>query len=313
MAMRAHVSSLSVVLRFVLTALVWVALAEAQQVGHKFLGGLGLLAGSQPDSGFYVINQFLSYGANEVFDGAGHRIPVGLDLDVLGNQVGFQVTFRLAPSLYMNASASAPVSHLGRGSNQPEASLDEFGLGDVYVQPIRIGWKMTQVDVVAGYAFYAPTGLYVPQNGGIGFGQWTHQFSLGGAVYFDRAKTWNISALASYDLNQRKQGIDITRGDTIQFQGGAGKILRRAGKTLPRVNMGLAGYGLRQVRADRGADLPDALRGARELDLGLGPEIDVTVAPIHSQISVRYCRDIEVKARQMGQILVIQLAIVARR
>jgi hypothetical protein len=88
---------------------------------------------------------------------------------------------------------------------------------------------------------------------------------------------------------------------------------RPRGKILQTVNVGLAGYGLWQVRDDRGADLPAALRGARDLDLGVGPELDSTLAPIRSQITLRYCRDIAAKSRPLGQILVIQLTILARR
>jgi hypothetical protein len=301
-------------LAFAVGALLWAAPAQAQQLGHKVLGSLGLFAGSQPNSGLYVVDEFASYGANELFDRFGNRVPVGLDLDAWANPVGFQLTFKLPrPSMYMNVSAAAPIASVSLQTNQPLASVDTFGLGDVYVQPMKIGWKMPQLDIVAGYAFYAPTGLYVPRgSGGIGLGQWTHEFSLGSTVYFDRAKTWSISGLASYDLNQRKEGIDITRGDTIQFQGGIGKTLRRPGKTLRSLDMGLAGYGLWQVRADRGADLPDALRGARDLDLGLGPEMDVSLAPIRSRITVRYCRDVVVKARPLGLVLVIALTIMVR-
>jgi hypothetical protein len=165
---------------------------------------------------------------------------------------------------------------------------------------------MTQMDIVSGYAFYAPTGLFTPRgNGGIGLGQWTHEFSLGSAVYFDHAKTWHISGLASYDLNQRKRGIDITRGDIIQIEGGAGKTLRS-------IDVGLATYALWQVRDDRGADLPEPLRGARDRAFGLGPEIDITLAPIRSRITVRYCHDVVVKARPLGQVLVVGLTIMAR-
>jgi hypothetical protein len=313
--MRTRLPSRSVVLIFVLMALIWAVPAEAQQLGHKVLGSLGLLAGSQPDSGLYVIDQFASYGANELFDREGHRIPVALDLDVWANPVGVQETFKLPwPSMYMNVSLAAPVAHVSLQSDQPLASVDTLGFGDVYVQPVKIGWKTTQTDIVAGYAFYAPTGLYVPRaSGSVGNGQWTHEFSLGGALYFGRAKTWHISALGSIDLNQRKERIDITRGDTIQFQGGAGKTLRRAGKILPSVDLGLAGYGLWQVRDNRGAALPAVLHGARDFDLGMGPEIDLTLAPIRSRITVRYCRDVIVKARPLGQILVLGLTIVARR
>lgn len=67
------------------------------------------------------------------------------------------------------------------------------------------------------------------------------------------------------------------------------------------------------MRDDRGADLPAALRGARDLALGLGPELDSTLAPIRSQITVRYCRDVAVEARPLGHILIIQLTILAKR
>ena len=300
---------------FVLIALIWAAPAEAQQLGHKVLGSLGMFAGSQPDSGFYVVDQFASYRADEVFDRGGHLIPVGVDLHAWSNPVGFQVTFKLpGHSMYMNVSAAAPIASVNLHINQPEASVDDFGFGDVYVQPLKVGWKMTQMDVVAGYSFYAPTGLYVARaSGGLGQGQWTHEFSLGGMVYFDRPKTWSVSALTSYDLNQHKEGVDITRGDTFQFQGGGGKTFRLSGKTLQTVGIGVAGYGLWQVRDDRGTDLPAALRGARDLVLGLGPELNSTLAPIRSQITLRYCRDIAVESRPLGHILVLQLTVLARR
>jgi hypothetical protein len=280
---------------------------EAQQLGHRVLGTLGLYAGSQPDSGFYVVNQFLSYWSNDIYDRYGHRIPVDLDLDAVANPVGFQVTVKLCRSLYLNAAVATPASRISLQSDLPEASVDEFGLGDVYVQPVKIGWKAAQLEAVAGYAFYAPTGLFIPHaSGSLGQGQWTHEFSLGGTVYFDRARTWRFSSLAGYDLNQRKEGIDITRGDTFQVQGGAGK-------SFGSLDVGLTGYGLWQVRDDRGSDLPATLRGARDVDLGLGPEIDYTVKRIRSRIGVRYCRDVVAKSRPLGQILVVSLVIQAHR
>jgi hypothetical protein len=286
--------------------LMWTPEAGAQDLGHKVLGTLGLLAGSQPGTGLYVADRFLSYGANDIIDRNGHRIPAGVDLDAIANGIGIQVSFKLpGHSIYLNASSGVPAAAVHLNTDRPEASLDRFGLGDLYVQPIKIGWKMTRMDIVSGYAFYAPTGLFTPRgSGGIGRGNWTHEFSLGSAVYFDRARTWHISGLASYELNQRKRGIDIRRGDTVQIQGGAGKTLRI-------VDLGLAGYALRQVRADRGADIPEPLRGATDLVFGLGPEIDFTLAPIRSRITVRYCRDIVVYSRPLGRILVFGLTVLA--
>src|SRR5262249_13363291 len=98
----------------------------------------------------------------------------------------------------------------------------------------------------------------------------------------------------------------MTRGDTVQIQGGAGK-------TLGVVDVGLAGYALWQVRDDRGNDLPEVLRGARDRAWGLGPEIDVTLAPIHGRITLRYVHAVAVKARPLGQVLVVGLTLLARR
>ena len=88
------------------------------------------------------------------------------------------------------------MAHVSLQSDQPLASVDTLGFGDVYVQPVKIGRKTTQTEIESGYAFYTPTGLYVPRaSGSVGKGQWTHEFSLGGVLYFDRVKTWHISAL----------------------------------------------------------------------------------------------------------------------
>jgi hypothetical protein len=282
--------------------------AGAQELGNKVLGTLGLLAGSQPGSGLYVGDRFLGYSANDLIDRNGNHIPVGLDLDAVANAIGVQLTFKLPwRSTYMNVSLGVPAARVGIQTERPEVGIDRSGFGDLYVQPVKIGWKMSRLDVVAGYSFYAPTGHFAPRTSdGVGRGYWTHQFSLGSAVYFDRAKTWHISGLASYDLNQRKRDIDLTRGDTVQFQGGAGK-------TLGIVDVGLAGYALFQVRDDRGQDLPAPLRGARDRAYGLGPEIDVTLTAVRSRITLRYCRDVAVNARPLGQVMVIGLTIVARR
>ena len=282
--------------------------AEAQELGNKVLGTLGLLAGSQPGIGLYVANRFLDYRANDLIDRNGHRIPVGLDLDAVANAIGVQVTHKLPwGSAYLNASLGAPAARISLQTERPEVSVDRSGFGDFYLQPLKLGWKMPQIDVVAGYSIYIPTGRFTPRSrDGIGRGYWTHQFSLGSAVYFDRVKTWHLSGLASYDLNRRKRGTDLTRGDTIQFQGGAGK-------TFGIVDVGLAGYALWQVRDDRGSDLPEALRGARDRAFGLGPEIDITLTPVRGRITLRYCHDVAVNARPLGQVMVIGLTILARR
>src|SRR5262249_22010347 len=149
---------------------------------------------------------------------------------------------------------------------------------------VRVGWRESQYDVVAAYAVYLPTGKFpVAGSKGVSTGQVTHQFSVGGSIYGNQDRTLFATALASYDLNLRKRGIDITRGDILQVQGGAG--VSRLNQTL---EAGVAAYVLRQVRPDRGADVPDVLRGARDRVYGLGPEVALRIKSLRSEIRTRY-------------------------
>jgi hypothetical protein len=139
----------------------------------------------------------------------------------------------------------------------------------------------------------------------VGSGNLTQEASLGGTVYFDRAKQWRISALGALNVNGRKRAVDITRGTTLEVQGGIG------GEFFRILDIGLAGYALWQVTDDTGSDLPAVLRGARDRAYGLGPEIGVDVPTIRGRLSVRYEHDLLVASRPEGQLLVLQLAFLA--
>jgi hypothetical protein len=82
---------------------------------------------------------FWAISANDLVDRNGRRIPVGLDLDAVANAMGIQLTFKLPWRMtYMNASLGFPAAHVGLQTERPEVSIDRFGLGDLYVQPLRV-------------------------------------------------------------------------------------------------------------------------------------------------------------------------------
>jgi hypothetical protein len=280
------------------------ALAQPD-LGHKIMGGIGIRAGFQPDTGVYFADKFIWYRSDRVIDRDGRTIPIeGLDVDAFANAIGLSGVWKpAAHGPYVSATIGLPVARAHLSADRPELSLDRFGLADVYVEPLKLGWRLRRADLVSSYAFYVPTGRFTPGGGGgVSRGQWTQEFALGGAVFFDDERGAYLSALASYELNGRKIGIDITRGDTVQIQGGFGRRVSRS------VDVGLAGYALWQVRPDRGADLPLALRAVNDRAYGLGPEIDVTIPKARLVATVRYESDIVVRSRTMGQILVLGLS-----
>lgn len=279
--------------------------AGAQELGHKIPGTVGIHAGDQPGEGLSFADRLARYSADQARDRNGIALPLpGFDLDAVAGVFGIGAGVRLAShGPYLGVAIGVPVAHVSLNIDRPEVSVDRFGLGDLYVQPIRLGWKFPRLEFGTSYAFYAPTGWYDPAGRrGVGAGQWSHEMTLGGTVFFDRARTVFVSALSSVIINQQKQGIEITRGATMQIQGGIGVRLFRF------VDVGLAGYALWQIADDTGTALPNALRGARDQVYGVGPEIGILIAPIHAQLSVRYEHDFGVRARPDGQLLACTLS-----
>jgi hypothetical protein len=279
------------------------ARAAAPDLGHEIPGSVGLSAGTQPETGISVANRFLFFRSHEVRDRNGRRILPGFTLGAVADGVGVAGTYEIRPlRTFVNATVALPIAQISGGSGDPRTSIDQFGLADAFVQPLQLGWRLPRLDLVTGYAFYVPTGRFEPGgSGGVSRGAWTHEVSLGHTVYFDGARTWYASALTSFEQEQRKIGVDITRGALLQLQGGAGKTLGRI------VDAGVVGYALWQVSDDRGADLPPILRGARDRTYGLGGEVDVTVAEAHSRVILRYAHDVGARARPQGQILVFEI------
>lgn len=299
-------------LRVGLAAVTLVALASgraaAQDLGHKLLGTLGLQAGAQPKAGLYLVDRVVFYSAGALFDRAGARLPVDVSAQAFANGFGVSGSYEL-PRLrtFVNATVALPLARVvGAIGDRPEASFDRFGLADVYVQPLRLGWRLPHLDVVAGYAFYVPTRRFVPGGqGNLGRGSWSHEATLGAALFVDGARSWHVSALASYEHNERKLAIDLTRGATVQLQGGVGKTFAGV------VDAGVVGYALWQVTDDSGAALPPSLRGARDRAYGLGAELGATIASARTRINVRYTHDLAVRSRPSGQLFLIGLTFAA--
>src|SRR5262249_32302619 len=128
--------------------------ASAQQLGTKIMGGLGIDAGTQSPPGLYLIDRFLQFTATKARDRNGDLLPIrGLDILARGNAIG--VSYTLAPhrSPYLTVAASVPWARASLNSDDPIAAIDRLGLGDAYVQPMKMGWRGGQYDVVASYAF----------------------------------------------------------------------------------------------------------------------------------------------------------------
>lgn len=281
--------------------------AVAQDLGHRIPGVLGIDAGVQGPPGLSVLYRLVYYQAGTLRDRNGDRVPVrGFDLDAVANALGLSLTLKPRGGPYLTATFAAPLSHVSVNSANPRVGIDRFGFADLFFQPLKVGWRLPHVDLVTAYAVYVPTGRFsLSGNGSVGSGAWTHQFSLGGAVFLDPYRRRRGSVLANYFVSQRKRGIDITRGNILQLQGGSGLLV------VGPVTVGVAGYALWQTTGDRGSDLPRVVRGARDRVFGLGPEVIVLVPSLRLRAEARYEWDFGARSRPQGSILVFGLTVLA--
>src|SRR5215471_14939860 len=166
--------------------------ADAQDLGHKLPGVIGLDAARIPEPGLYLVDRVVDYSADELRDRAGREIDLeGLELGALANGIGLSYTTRLSQKpLSLTLTAAAPIAHLSLNvHDRPEAGFDRFGLTDFYVQPVRLGWRGQQFDAIGSYAFYLPSGKSPLAGGqGLSSGQITHQWSAGGSLFADQSR-----------------------------------------------------------------------------------------------------------------------------
>jgi hypothetical protein len=138
-----------------------------------------------------------------------------------------------------------------------------YHFGDIYAQPVMLGWHTPHADVTTGYAFFAPSG-----RGAAGLHMWIHEIYFGTTLYPDAQKKWNVATMMYYDFNQRKTNADITVGNILTLSGGAGRTFKKG-----LANAGLA-YGAQwKITHDSGSDIPPVLSINNGRVFGVGPEI----------------------------------------
>ena len=257
--------------------LLFVKPAQAQH-GDWPLGTDGLLSGQQGPEGVYIQNLWSWYHAsNDGFLQTGNLkcgpargrlclsanlsasgsldafvdqiiIPVNTPFKVLGATYGFLIDIPFAIVDASGAAALEPVLNTPGHS----FSLGTFGssggstkgsIGDIYFQPIDLGWHFRQLEVVATGGFLAPTGAYNSKARlNIGFGHWSGELGLGGVAYADPERTWGLSVFAHYMMYSSQQGRNYTLGNAVPFEWSASKTFNLRNDIVKQVTLGAVGY-----------------------------------------------------------------------
>ena len=285
--------------------------ASAQLNGHNLRGDYGIASGSQPPPGSYLTPFYINYDVDTLRDRNGDEVDRGGRLEVEGAALIYQwvserklwggnYSLLVAPSWATNSLESPFL---------PTELETSWGFGDLYVQPLNLGWHTERADYVAGIGVFAPTGRYEDgANDNTGLGMWTFELFAGTTLFLDEAKTWHFATTAFWETHTEKEDSDQKVGDLLTLEGGLGKSLKGG-----LVTLGLAYFAQWKLSAD---DL--GIPGPRDVTLnkhriyGVGPEVTFTIdrkqKPI-GFVNMRYLFDYGAESMTEGDTFTLALMI----
>ena len=207
--------------------------AHAQQKGQYIPGQQGLNAGVLPDPGISYANMTINYSADTLKNGNGNSVPLNGSYDIWAVENIFfyvpKVKFLGAKPAFMIAAPTPANGSLTLGSETSPSGVVNaggFGVADIWVQPIALGWSLKRADVYAGYAFMAPTGRYSPgASDNIGSGYWGNNIFTGSTLYLTKNKGTTANLFTNWELHGSKttgQGTNATPGQTFTMEWGFG-------------------------------------------------------------------------------------------
>jgi hypothetical protein len=230
--------------------------------------------------------------------GPGATVNVNVDVDLYAlvpaliwvpdwNPFGLKFGALIAPT-FANASLEAALSVATNLGGTIEAG--SFGVGDLFVQPVWVGWAPEHFDLAFAYGFYAPAGRYdtttkllpgggtieVDDSDNLGYGFWTQQLQASGAWYPWTNKATAVATALTYENHQDKKDFDLEPGDNLTLNWGISQFLPLTKDHELLVEVGPAGYDSWQITDDSGSD---ASNHVHDQVHGVGGQLGLAYVP----------------------------------
>jgi hypothetical protein len=293
--------------------------ARAGELGHFAPGVLNIRDFLVPDPGFYYIQYFVWYNADTFRDRHGDKAnsinagPVTLNVDTEVDSLilapafvwvspwkflGARYAAQIVPTFGNTSVQAALRTETGFGEDVDES---QFGVGDLYVKPVWLGWDGTHYSVAAGYGFYAPVGKY--DNGdadNIGLGFWTHEFQVATAWYPWESRGTAVTLAGTYEIHSEIDDVNITPGDRVSLNWGISQYLPLNKANSLLLEVGALGYSQWQVEKDSGSDV-DTRFNPKDQVHAAGGQIGLLYAPWNAFVQFHGLQEFGAEARFEGQ------------
>jgi len=169
----------------------------------------------------------------------------------------------------------------------------QWGLGDLIVQPLWLGWRGKRHDLAFSYAATLPTGTYDKDNiANVGMGFCSQRLQVAAYFYPFENKTTAFMLTPTYEWNSKKIDTHIQPGQTMTIEYGIGQYVH------PRVEIGLTGYNQWQITDDSGSAATD--KNVRDTISGVGTQIVYWALKDKCSFTAKFSKEYAGKDRPQG-------------
>lgn len=252
--------------------------ARAQLTGSGVGGDWGMKAASQPPPGYYLGYLMYGYDTSTIVGKQGNEFQLAGSLGVRAHvAVSWIVTNKKLFGANYSTIMAFSVPNLAIEAPRLDLKTGNYGFGDLYVQPINLGWHKNRADFMAWYGVYMPTGDMAK---GTGQGMWSHEIAGGATFFLNKGKTWHAAALPVLEFHTKKQDSDLQVGNILTVKGGVGKT------SMKILDLGMGYYTRWKISDDSGLGIPAIVQSrlGKNRNYGLGPEASI-VLPLKKDLS----------------------------
>ncbi|MBS0577794.1 MAG: transporter [Proteobacteria bacterium] len=264
--------------------------ADAQNRGVYPLGLSAVNSGVSAAPGFTYNNSFLFYARDEEKGGSGEVVSTGEQAVLLDMNTLLWADGRTMPALgdaRFSSAVTVPIANNSLSSSTQGAISGGGGVGDLYLQPVILGWQRTRADIRAILGVLAPTGRYAAgAKDNVGNGYWTPVIASGQTFYLSADRATTLSLFEMYEFHTTQTGTQIRPGETFNLDYSLMRAFAAHGQS--RLQAGLVGYGAWQTTAKTGPGIAPAQQAQRYRVNAVGAGVNWVLPAQRATLSLKY-------------------------
>ncbi len=274
--------------------------AGAQVRGVYPTGMNAMNAGVAPAPGWAYSNLFIVNSRDRRVGSAGQTLATGQQSVVLDlNTFAWGGTEAVLAGARFGATATLILSKNSLESDVGGTLGGGSGMGDLFVQPVILGWASGQCDWRAAYGIVAPTGRFeAGADDNVGSGYWTHALSAGATIDPSGDRSNLLSAFAMYELHEEQETTHIRPGETLTLD--ASWMRLQAGRPDRSLQYGIVGYAQWQTSDKNGPGVTPEEARERYRVIALGLAAGLSWPQRSSSVTLRLFHEFDARSTFEG-------------